>query len=105
MNSATQQEAWYGIRWLDAVRSHPERTRYACLAANALAPYTDNGHGEARVSLERMAGDQRQPVKALRRGFHELEELGLLVRFKTRKPDSQEWQTTTYCPLVVPLDP
>jgi hypothetical protein len=92
--------AWYGIRWLDAVRAHPGRTRYACVAAGALAPYTDNATGEAAVSLARMADDTRQPPKALRRGFADLERLGLLERRKRRKEGSQEWETTLYRPRL-----
>ena len=80
--------------------THPGRTRYACIAANALAPYTDNGNGWAQVSLDTMAADQRQPVRALRRGFDDLEKLGLLGRVKRRKPGSWEWETTFSKPVI-----
>jgi len=94
------KQAWYGIRWLDAVRAHSGRTRYAWAAAAALMPYTDNATGEAQVSLARMADDTRQPLKALRRGFEDLERLGLLERHKRRKAGSQEWDTTLYRPRL-----
>lgn len=94
------REAWFGIRWLDAVRAHPGRSRFAWASANALAPYSDNDTGEAVVTLARMHDDSRQPVKALQRGFKELEALGLLRREKRRKEGSQEWDTTLYRPLL-----
>jgi hypothetical protein len=95
-----QRQAWFGLRWLEAVRAHPERTRYAVIAANALFPWTNNRTGQAVVSLERMADEQRQPIRALRRGFNELEAIGLLTRKRRRKPGSQEWDVTVYHPRL-----
>ena len=96
-------QAWFGIRWLDAVRAHPDRTRYAVIAANALWPYMNNSTGRAIVTQERMSDDQRQAVKALRRGFRDLERMGLLRRQKDRKPGSAEFDVTVYHPRLTDL--
>ena len=97
---SSERQAWFGIRWLQAVRTHPDRTRYAVIAANALAPWTDNTTGRAFVPLESMSKDQCQPIRALRRGFDELEAIGLLTRERQRKPGSQEWDVTIYHPRL-----
>jgi hypothetical protein len=50
-----------------------------------------------------MANDQRQSIRTLRRGFGDLEAIGLLARERQRKPHSKEWAVTIYHPRLTSL--
>jgi hypothetical protein len=89
-------ETHFRDHWLAAVRSHPDRTRRACIAALTLAPHLRDD-GTATIGQETLADQWRQPVPALKRGFEDLEAAGLIERSpRKRARGSKRWETTTY---------